>query len=527
MTRPEHTAHDADVAIVGYGPSGVIAATYLGMAGISTVVLEKDKDLYSRARAVTVNDWTLRIFQEFGVAERVKQDMDPARGMTWKTYTGQTVFHLDVYPGELGQPAAMMIYQPDMEQELRNNCAQHESLDLRFGHAFTKLSQDSEGVTLTATDAADNPYDLRVKYVIGADGGSSRVREAAGYSLVGDTKPRRWLVIDGAVRKPWPGHDELVFWSDQTWPVVDIPLAKGNHRWEIPLNDGERDDDYESEERVWERLAPLGITEENVTIKGWAFYSHHVRHLEKWRAGRVVMIGDAAHLMPPWAGQGMQSGIRDAQNIAWKIEALVHGRVGEDILDTVQSERWMHVKEMTDISMRLGRFIEMEKGWAVGLRNWLAPKLQNVKLVIEALRPKNETNRFVDGWATGRTGRRSAVGRMIPQPQVTDASGTTGLLDDLAGRGFLVFGLGTNPRHAMSPTQAQAWSALGARFLTVHPATDTATDPDSLVDHTGLLGDWAAKFDARVLVVRPDRLVAATDATGLDVPAPRGNLKEK
>ena len=202
-------AYDADVAIVGYGPSGVIAATYLGMAGISTVVLEKDADLYNRARAVTVNDWTLRIFQEFGVAERVKEDMDPARGMTWKTYAGKTVFHLDVYPGELGQPPAMMIYQPEMEAVLRENCGSHSSLDLRFGHTMTGLSQDGDGVNLSATASDGSDYDLRVRYVIGADGGTSKVRDALGYTMVGNTRPRRWLVIDGAVLEPWPGHDEL------------------------------------------------------------------------------------------------------------------------------------------------------------------------------------------------------------------------------------------------------------------------------------------------------------------------------
>lgn len=517
--------YDAEVAIVGYGPSGVTAATYLGMAGISTVVIEKDADLYSRARAVTVNDWTLRIFQEFGVAERVKEDMDPARGMTWKTYAGHVVFHLDVYPGELGQPPAMMIYQPEMEAELRRNCSQHASLDLRFGHTVTGLVQDADGVTLSATAADGSAYDLRARYVIGADGGGSKVREAVGYSLVGDTKPRRWLVIDGAVLEAWEGHDELVFWSDQAWPVVDIPLAKGNHRWEIPLNPGESDDDYDTEDRVWERLKPLGIAEKNVRIKGWAFYSHHVRHLEKWRAGRIVLIGDAAHLMPPWAGQGMQSGIRDAQNIAWKLAAICRGLVEEDILDTVQSERWVHVKEMSTISLRLGQFIEMDKAWAVGLRNWVAPKLQNVRPVIDALRPKNETNRFTDGWVTGTVGRKSAIGRMIPQPEVRDPHGQLRLLDDLAGRGFVVFGLDHDPRESMNDEQAKGWTELGARFLTVGRTADAAAD-DVVVDHTGTFRAWMERFGTRVLVVRPDRFVAATDCTGLVVPSARGNLKE-
>lgn len=518
------TGFDADVAIVGYGPSGVIAASFLGKAGISTVVLEKDQDLYARARAVTVNDWSLRILQELGIAERVKQDMDIARSVTWKTHANALVFRLVPSPDVLGHPPAMMIYQPEMEAVIRDNAAGYDSLDVRFGHSYTGLAQDADGVTLTATGPDGAPYTLRVRYVLGADGGSSRVREDVGLAMVGSTRPRRWLVIDGEVLQPWPDCDELVFWSDPVRPVVDIPLAKGNHRWEIPLGPGESDADFDTEDRVWERLSQLGISRTDARVKGWAFYSHHVRHVDAWRKDRVVLVGDAAHLMPPWAGQGMQSGIRDAHNAAWKLAAICQGLADDALLDTVESERWPHVRMLTTMSQRLGQLVEADNRAFVRARNALGPVLMHVPGANRILLPRSSTIRFAQGWVTGTPGRRNALGRMIPQPNVFDRQGREHRLDDLIGAGFIVLGTDDDPRNAMTELQVAAWTTMGARFVTVRPTFSTSDDADVVIDATGALQAWMKRFGARVLVVRPDRFVAASDTTGLDVPSARGNL---
>ncbi|HQV83182.1 MAG TPA: FAD-dependent monooxygenase [Ornithinibacter sp.] len=480
--------------------------------------------LYSRARAVTVNDWSLRILQELGVAERVKEDMDIARSVTWKTHDDHLVLRLVPSQDVLGHPPAMMIYQPEMEAVIRENAAGYDSLDVRFGHCFTGLTQDADGVTLMATDADGIPYALRVRHVVGADGGSSRVRENVGLTMVGATRPRRWMVIDGEVLQPWPDCDELVFWSDPVRPVVDIPLAKGNHRWEIPLGAGEVDEDYATEDHVWERLSQLGISRRDARIKGWAFYSHHVRHVDAWRRGRVVLIGDAAHLMPPWAGQGMQSGIRDAHNVAWKLAAICQGRADEALLDTVESERRPHVQMLTTMSQRLGQLVEADNPLLVRVRNALGPVLMHMPGANRILLPRSSTIRFQRGWVTGTPGRRNALGRMIPQPTVFDRQGREHRFDDLVGSGFVVIGADADLRDSMTAHQVAAWAALGARFVTVRRSFSTADDPDVVIDTTGSLTDWMKRFHARVLVVRPDRFVAATDATGLDVPAPRGNL---
>lgn len=515
---------DAEVVVVGYGPSGEVLASLLAASGVSTIVLERDRDLYSRARAVTVNDWTLRILQELGLAERVKQDMDVMPAVSWKTYQNKLVFRLVQKPDVLGHPTAMMIYQPEMEAVIRADALTRPELEIRYGHSFTSLMQDASGVTVSYTDDGGRSGTIRARYLVGADGGSSAVREALGLQMVGTTRPRRWLVIDGEVLEPWPGSDELVFWADPDRPVVDIPLAKGNHRWELPLAPGETDADYATEELVWRRLRALGRTPRQVRIKGYAFYNHHLRHLDRWRVDRTLLVGDAAHLMPPWAGQGMQSGIRDAANTAWKLAAVCRGHLPDDVLDTIAAERWPHVELLTQMSVRLGMFVEADHRAVVGLRNSIGPLVRHLPGWNRILQPSNATNRFTSGWVTGTPGRRNALGRMIPQPTVFDSSGHEHLLDDLMGAGFVVLGIDVDPRSVMTRPQADAWERLGAGFRTVRPTFTRTAGPDDVIDATGVLTRWANRYAARVLVVRPDRFIAATDTTGLNLPQPNGNL---
>lgn len=520
-----HQSEEYDVAIIGHGPSGVIAANLLGKEGVRTLVIERDKDLYSRARAVTVNDWTLRIFQDLGIDEKVKLDMDPLTGVNWKTYAGKTVLSFDTPPSVLNQPPMTSIYQPLMEADLRSVGRAMPSLDIRYGHSFESLAQDVDGVTLNVTDEHGTPYTARAKYVIGADGGQSRVRDALGVELEGATKSRRWIIIDGQVLTWWRDCNTLNMWCDPKRPMVDIPLAKGNHRWELPLLEGESQDEFADEAAVWKLLEPLGMDSRKVRIKGWAFYSHHVRHASTWRVGRVVLVGDAAHLMPPWAGQGMQSGIRDSANIAWKLALVTRGLVGDSILDTVETERWPHVKIATQTSTTLGMVVEATERSRLMLRDHLLPNVMKIpglngKFAQQVASPEFQVTA---GWLTGPSGRRSAIGRMMPQPMVFDREAITRRLDDVVGYGFTVYGLDADPRTAMSAEQVADWTRLGARFVAVH-ATDVTPGPDAgdlVIDHTGALRTWFKRYRCRVAAVRPDHFVAATDSGGLDVPVSR------
>ena len=300
--------YDADVAIVGFGPSGVVAANLLGKYGIKCIVLEKEKDIYARARAVTVNDWTMRCFQSMGLDEDLAKTMDEMAGLRWQTYDGKEILRLSFPDSIMGRhPSTYSIYQPEMEKILRKGVDRFQDyIQVLYETVFTDLEQDEDGATVHFKKLNDEQTNsVRVKYVLGCDGGSSQVREKLGIPLVGDTVNTRWVVIDARVKRWWKNRNLLTFWSDKKFPVVDISLSLGNHRWEIPLEDHQSLDDFQTHEQLWPYLNQLGVTENEIEIHQHAFYRHHVRHAETWSKGRTYLLGDAAHMMPPWAGAGM------------------------------------------------------------------------------------------------------------------------------------------------------------------------------------------------------------------------------
>ncbi|MDX6740648.1 bifunctional 3-(3-hydroxy-phenyl)propionate/3-hydroxycinnamic acid hydroxylase [Actinocorallia sp. A-T 12471] len=512
-----------DVAVVGYGPSGVTAANFLGQYGIRTVILERDHDVFPRARAVTVDDFTLRLFQTVGLDAELRANMDPKAVLRWKTYAGRELLRTcDTGDGRYGQPASSMIFQPALEKTLRAGADRFgDVVDIRFGQEFRSLEQDADGVTLTAADVETGATStVRAKYVIACDGGASGVRERLGIPLEGSTDPQQWVIIDAKVKRWWPERDLLTFWSDPARPAVDIPLALDHHRWELPIRADEPREKFADPAHLWELLRPYGVTPDHVEILHHAFYLHHTRRAARWREGRVLLAGDAAHMMPPWAGQGMQSGIRDAHNLAWKLAHVVRGTLPESVLDTYEVERGPHVAEMTKLALGMGVMIESRKPAVIALRNTLLPLVKYVpglnKFVGEfKFKPLPSVKR---GFLTG-AGRRGLVGKMIPQPRVALATGSRVPLDDALGDGFAVLGLDADPRAVMSAADQTAWAALGARFLTLRSLGAPPRDDADVIDHLGVLAPWMRAARTRVVVLRPDRFVVAADPTGLSVPA--------
>lgn len=510
--------YDTDVVIIGYGPSGVAAANALGTLGIDAHAFERHQDVYNRARAVTVNDWTMRLFQQVGLDERVKADMDPTVALRWVTYEGHELMRLPFPPGRLGHATSYAIYQPAMEQTLRDGATRFgDQVRVSYGTEVTDLVQDSHGVTVTVRDLATGESSTtRARYALACHGGETPTRERLGVDLVGDTLDIRWVVIDGKVKRWWPDRHILTFWSDRERPVVDIALGGDNHRWEIPLKPGETDADFATHDDLWPLLESLGVSREDIDIHGHAFYSHHVRSAESWRLGeRVFLLGDAAHLMPPWAGSGMQSGIRDAFNIAWKLAGVLDGSLPESILDSYEAERRPDVDFYTEVSIQLGRVIKQEltpeeqAGLAAAQENGELPPL---------LWPPA----YSAGWFTGidaPAGRPvGVVGQMIPQPRAATVTGLIGPLDDLLGSDFVVLGDNVDPRTVLTADEQAAWAALGARFVALRSPGQVSEGPDDIIDIDGTLIDWLRERDARVIAVRPDKFVAAADTTGLSVP---------
>ncbi|UXA20644.1 bifunctional 3-(3-hydroxy-phenyl)propionate/3-hydroxycinnamic acid hydroxylase [Mycobacterium sp. SMC-4] len=502
-----------DVAIVGYGPVGVTAANLLGQMGVNVVVVERDPDIYARARAISTDEEVVRIWQHIGLADRLNADMQPGCGATFVDAKGVPFVQLLPTSRGNGHPPQQFIYQPALEQVLRDGVDRFPNVTLLLQHECLRLVQRADHVELMLADlTVDEFRRIRASYVIAADGGSSAIRTQLGVGFSGKTFAERWIVIDTKVLKEWPGHDRLRFHCNPARPTVDCPTPLGHHRWEFPVHESEDERDLLREEEIWKVLRAQGIDEDHVRILGYACYSHHVRFADRWRVGRVFLAGDAAHAMPPWIGQGMCAGVRDVANLCWKLGAVLGSRLPESVLDSYQVERLPHVTEVTNRAVKIGKLIIQRNRWRATARNHFFRTLTKVPYTLTWLRNHRwiPDARYTDGFVA-KNGN-GATGWLIPQPWVVDEKGDTVHLDDIVGGRWTVLHLGP-------PSDFRAWRSAGVPVLKITPA-ETAPSPDSLVDSDSSLVRWLEKKGASAVVVRPDGFIYAGAEAGQPLPAP-------
>jgi len=518
---------DYDVAIVGYGPTGETAALLLGQLGVRTVVLERDLEPYAHARAVAVDDEVLRIWQRAGLAERLERDMELDVHARWRTPSGRVTFETHPTRSDNGHSPLAMIYQPAMDAVLREAVQGLESVEVRLGEEAIAIEQDGESARVTARTAGGEERTLTARYVLACDGGSSGARGQLGIELKGETYEEPWVVIDAKVKRWWPEHGALTFWADRHRPAVDIPTALGHHRWEFPLREGESREDAESERFLWSYLGTHGVTREHVDIVRHVVYVHHLRRARSWRSGRVLLLGDAAHMTPPWAGQGMCAGIRDAGNVSWKVAAVLRGQASESLLDTYQPEREPHVHEMQQVARFLGWLIGARSPVVAGGRDAFFGVLHRLPLArgfIREMRFRRKP-RLHEGFIAGTARRGNANGRLLPQPRVATVDGSRRPLDDVLGPGFAVLGISRDPREALPPRVVEQWARFEPRWLTVRRRDESLRGSDEIADVDGSLVEVFDRHGATCAVVRPDRYVFDAAEGTVSPPWPAAGLE--
>jgi 3-(3-hydroxy-phenyl)propionate hydroxylase len=502
-----------DVAIVGYGPVGATAANLLGQMGLRVVVIERDPDIYFRARAISTDEEVLRIWQQVGLADRLNADMQPGAGANFVDPDGVPIIRLLPADRGNGHPPQQFIYQPAVDTVLREGVERFAGVSVLLEHECLRLIQHPDCVELMLADLTCDEFTrIRASYVIAADGGSSAIRGQLGIGFGGRTFSERWIVIDTKVIREWPGHDKLRFHCNPVRPTVDCPTPLGHHRWEFPVRDEEDEKALLTDEAIWEVLNHQGITADDVEIIGFACYSHHVRFADRWRVGRIFLAGDAAHAMPPWIGQGMCAGVRDVANLCWKLQAVLSGSLPESVLDSYQAERLPHVKEVTSRAVKVGKVIVDRNplrakvrrhvfrtanklpGFSTWLRNhrWLPPAHYDAGLLARNGNP--------------------AVGWLIPQPWVIDGNGDRVRFDDVVGGTWSVLHVGPDllPR---------AWRSAGVPVIQI-AAPGSAAGPDRIVDCDGTLTRWLHDKKTSVVALRPDGFVYAGGTTDKPLPPP-------
>jgi 3-(3-hydroxy-phenyl)propionate hydroxylase len=493
-----------DVAVIGYGPTGATAANLLGQSGLKVVVIERDPDVYGRARAISTDEEVMRVWQSVGLADRLQHDMLPDRPLHFVDADGVPFIQMTVTPRGCGHPPQQFLYQPAVDHVLRDGVLRFPNVEVLLEHECLRVVPRGDDVELMLADLRTDTFKrLRASYVIAADGGSSPTRGQLGVGYSGRTYTERWVVIDTKVYREWDAHDRLRFHCTPCRPTVDCPTPLGHHRWEYPARADEDEQALLRHDAIWKVLGDQGITPEHVEILRAVIYSHHVRVADRWRVGRVFLAGDAAHAMPPWIGQGMSAGVRDAANLCWKLAAVVKRQAPDSLLDSYQAERKPHVTEVTRRACLVGRIITERNRALAAMRNHVVralTKLPGALTPIEKLFWIPDA-RYTSGFLA--SGGHRAVGWQIPQPRVVDTNGAKVRLDDILGRQWTILYTET------PPAGTQAWTKLGL--------------PPIRISEPTLLG-WLRRKQAAAVVLRPDGFIYAAAESGQPLPPPPTGL---
>ncbi|WP_020497499.1 bifunctional 3-(3-hydroxy-phenyl)propionate/3-hydroxycinnamic acid hydroxylase [Sciscionella marina] len=522
-----------DLVIVGYGPAGVTAANFAAQLGLETLIVERETDIFPRQRAIACDDEVLRIFQSIGLVDKIRATMHEGLTMTFVTAKGKEILRLAPEISDNGYYQQNFFHQPWLEQELRAGVARRaETITMLSGWEAFDVTNHTENATVEIRKpGTSESFAVRGRYVLGCDGGSSPIRKALGFAMGGTSYPDKWFDVQGELLRRVPGTPHFKFICDPVRPGVDCPCPGGMHRYEWRCAQSEDIGHMQKHDVLWPMLKEFsakasdepdaGIDESHVRIERTWDYTFHVRNAAEWRIGRVMLLGDAAHIMPPFAGQGMSAGIRDSANIVWKIKMVLDGVVRPEFLDTYQAERQKHVAEMTKYSQLLGSIVLVENKALATIRNWalrLMRRIPGIKAYTMSMKAK-PAPAISAGFVSSARGRNTPTGTPFPNIDVGTPTGRM-LSDDALGFGFRVLGLDCDPREHLPAEAIEAWERLGAEFMRIRTGT-LIVGPGEIGDPVGRLYEWFKKYgNAKVAIVRPDHMVYGVDSDNVSLIPP-------
>ncbi|MBR0755328.1 bifunctional 3-(3-hydroxy-phenyl)propionate/3-hydroxycinnamic acid hydroxylase [Bradyrhizobium jicamae] len=501
-----------DVIIVGLGPVGAVCAHLLGARGISTLVIEKEAGPYDLPRAIHIDHEIMRIMQSVGLAEPLLPKLATAAGGVHFGADLAITRPLQRYvtSDRLGWSSDYFFYQPELDAVLREQLALRESVDVRLGCKVTAVRPHGGSVSVVI----DDEVEVSASYVFGCDGARSIVRKSVGIELEDLGFDESWIVadatVDGPIRIPnvqGLPHDidlqRLVFLiGDPARPTSVIPGPRSYRRWEFMLLPGEKPEEFCREDRVKGLLAPW-LRDVSYRLIRCVVYRFHALLATKWKSDRVLLLGDAAHQTPPFFGQGLCHGIRDAANLSWKLRMVLDGAASPSLLSSYPLERLPQVRSVVETSIRMGRFMcTLDREVARNRDAVMREQMQGAAASQIDIIP-----RLADGIIASNHAQNNAVGERFIQPPMVDHRGQRRLLDDFTSRGFVLLAATDLSIEGVEPPSSLRDQVKLDCFTVLSQDSMLPELAGELLDCSGELLRWFEERGCRGVLIRPDSYV--------------------
>ena len=511
-----NTNYTTEVAILGAGPVGLTLANYLSKQGVVVTIVEQLDSLIDYPRAIGIDDESLRTIQSLGLVEQVLPHTTPNHAMRFLTPKGRCFADIQPLTREFGFPRRNAFIQPQVDNVLLQGLKQYKNTQVLFSRQLTHFSQDAEGVTLNLQNKDGVAETVRAQYLIACDGGNSYIRRNLGIAFEGETAPNQWIVID--LENDPLATPHIYLCCDPVRPYVSAALPHSIRRFEFMVMPGETQAELSKPENIAKLLSKVLPSTDGIEVIRQRVYTHNARIADKFRVDRILLAGDAAHIMPVWQGQGYNSGMRDAFNLAWKMAMVIQGKATAELLDSYQIERKDHAKAMIDLSVMAGHVLAPPKKWQGFVRDGIAYALNYIKPIKQYLLEMRfkPMPKYHDGALLSNGAKNSPVGKMFIQPQVRLESGEKVLLDDVIANDFAIIAWGVDPQWGISDATMQIWKKLGVKFIQVIPEVQLGNKNRKQFEGVITVGDigtdirsWFGKTTESVVILRPDRFVAA------------------
>ncbi|MFI4914160.1 MAG: bifunctional 3-(3-hydroxy-phenyl)propionate/3-hydroxycinnamic acid hydroxylase [Steroidobacterales bacterium] len=501
------------IVVVGSGPVGLTLANLLGCEGIDVLLVERNAATVTEPRAVSIDDEALRTMQAAGLIEPVLKEIVPGYGSHYFSPAGRCFIRVEPTETPNGYPRRNAFRQPVLERQLQEGLRRFPHVTCLYGWELSQVTPAADQVIAKIRGSTGQLLQIDCDFLIGCDGASSTVREQLGILMEGETFSERWLIVDLEESHNTTRHTKV--FCDARRPCITLPGPHDTRRFEFKLFAHERDADMLAP-RMIRQLLDTHEADPRAVIRRSVVYRFHARCAMRWSQGRVFLAGDAAHLTPPFAGQGFNSGVRDCHNLAWKLAMALRRQAGPQLLATYEQERRVHARAMIELALRMGRVMAPRNrlsGLLTRLCFYTLGVIPTARVYIAQMRYRPPP-RFKQGFIIPAAARRPhpLVGRLFPQPLLRDLQGRNLRLDELIGNRFALLAWTEQPQRFFLASEHDIWRRLEAVRVAVVPERLAITPIDQQLIVKPTDSTLAQAFHGRserAVLLRPDHYVAA------------------